>query len=130
MDIKERVALIRKGNEYFNKGEIDKAIKIFAKTDYKDGLARIGDLYYYDKKMPLIAFKFYKMANMQDKVNEIFQRMIFALGRWIGEDKIQDKAPCSKNNIPSLKVSPKLKILAEEILRREEGTKKPGNSGK
>ena len=117
MDKKERVALIRKGNELFNKGEIDKAIEIFLKTDYKDGLIRIGDFYFYDKKMPLIAFKFYKRANMKQKVNEIFERMIFALSKWIGEDKVvSTKAPSPK--LPPVKISPKLKILAEEILNK------------
>lgn len=117
---KERVALIRKGNELFNDGEIDKAIKIFLKTNYKDGLARIGDYYFYDKKSPLMAFKFYKMANMHNKVNEIFERMIFALSRWIGEDKVKDMpAPPEKEFIP-VKISPKLKILAEEIIRDSE----------
>ncbi|MDY6935965.1 MAG: hypothetical protein SVZ03_17320 [Spirochaetota bacterium] len=121
MDKKERAALIRKGNEYFNKGEIDKAIKIFVKTGYRDGLGRIGDLYFYDKKMPLIAFKYYKLANMDDKVNEIFQRMIFALGKWLGEDRLKDDAMHTKREPPPIKVSPKLKILAEEILRRDNG---------
>ena len=120
LDNKERVALIRKGNELFNDGEIDKAVQIFIKTHYKDGLARAGDYYFYDKKSPLVAFKFYKMANMHDKVNEIFERMIFALSRWIGEDKVKDMpAPPGKEFIP-VKISPKLKILAEEIIRDSE----------
>ena len=117
---KERVALIRKGNELFNDGEIDKAVQIFIKTDYKDGLARAGDYYFYDKKSPLIAFKFYKMANMRDKVNEIFERMIFALSRWIGEDKVKDMPASPKKEFIPVKISPKLKILAEEIIRDSE----------
>lgn len=117
---RERVALIRKGNEFFNKGEIEKALALFVKTDYKDGLTRVADHFFYDKKMPLIAVKYYKMANRKDKVNEIFERMIFALGKWIGEDKIKDAPPEPKLKLPPLKVSPKLKILAEEILRNEE----------
>ncbi|MCU0821187.1 MAG: hypothetical protein MUC95_01780 [Spirochaetes bacterium] len=120
IDNKERVALIRKGNELFNNGEIDKAIKIFIQTDYKDGLARAGDYYFYDKKAPLMAFKYYKMANMHDRVNEIFKRMIFALGRWIGEDKVKDLPEPPKKEFIQVKVSPKLKILAEEIIRDSE----------
>ncbi|MDY6967487.1 MAG: hypothetical protein SVR08_02355 [Spirochaetota bacterium] len=116
MDKKERIALIRKGNEFFNNGNIQKAIEIFVKTNYKDGLTRIADFYYYDKKMPLIAFKFYKMANIRDKVDEIFERMILALGEWIGEDKLKDDAIHQKKDYTPVKVSPKLKILAEEIL--------------
>ncbi len=120
IDSRERAALIRKGNELFNGGEIDKAIKIFIQTDYKDGLARTGDYFFYEKKSPLMAFKFYKMANMHDKVNEIFERMIFALSRWIGEDKVKDMPAPSKNESIPVKISPKLKILAEEIIRDSE----------
>lgn len=120
MDKKERAALIRKGNELFNNGQIDEAIKIFVKTGYKDGLARIGDLYYYDKKSPLLAFKFYKMANMHERVNEIFERMIFALGKWLGEDKMKSAPMPGKEKTIPVKISPKLKILAEEILKNNE----------
>ena len=126
-DKKERAALIRKGNELFNDGRIDEAIKIFVKTDYKDGLARVGDFYFYDKRMPLLAFKFYKMANMHDKVNEIFERMIFALSRLLGEDKVKSNPlPGREKSIP-IKISPKLKILAEEIIRDSEKRKKTDN---
>ena len=114
MDQKERVELIRKGNEYFNKGEIDLAEKIFVKTDYKDGLTRIADYLFYEKKMPLIAVKYYQMVGRTDKINEIFNRMMYAFGRMIG------KIPEPKVSLPPLKVSPKLKIIAEEILRDAE----------
>lgn len=116
MDKKERAALIRKGNEHFNKGEIDAAIKIFIKTDYKDGLIRLGDHYYYEKKQPLLAFKFYKKANMHEKVNEIFTRMIYALSKWIGEDKLKEDFLAKQN--PAVQISPKLKKAAEEILKK------------
>ncbi|MFH0975131.1 MAG: hypothetical protein V1874_05030 [Spirochaetota bacterium] len=115
MDKKERIALIRKGNELFNKGEIDNALKIFVKTDYKDGIARIGDFYYYEKKQPLMAFKFYKKANMHNKVNEIFERMISALGQWIYEDKSNAQSAAEKNI--HVNVDPQLKKAAEEILK-------------
>lgn len=118
MDQKERVALIRAGNELFNKGEIVKAIDVFEKTNYKDGLARVGDYFFYDKRMPLVALKYYRLANREVKVKEIFERMMYALGKFIREDKEgkeAKKAPEPKEI--KVKVSPKLKILAEEILR-------------
>ena len=116
MDEKERIALIRKGNEYFNQGKIKEAIEIFVKTNYKDGLQRIGDFYYYDKKLPLIALKFYKMSGSQKKIDEIMERMVFALGKWLGYDNIKDNP--FKIKLPPLKVSPKLKMLAQEILEK------------
>ena len=39
----QRAALIRKGNELFNKGEFGLAQRIFITTKYSDGLIRIGD---------------------------------------------------------------------------------------
>jgi len=111
MDSKERVELIRRGNGYFNTGDISKAAVLFLKTQYRDGLTRVADYYFFDKKQPLVALKYYKLVNRQDKVNEIFERMIFALGKLLGKES----AP--KVELPPLKVSPKLKILAEEILR-------------
>lgn len=117
MDKKERAELIRKGNEFFNKGDITKAMEIFVKTGYRDGLTRIGDHYYYDLRQPLVAIKFYKMADVKPKVDEIYTRMIMALGKWLGKDD-PGKAGM-KVTLPPLKVSPKLKILAEEILRNQ-----------
>ncbi len=122
MDSRERAALIRRGNELFNEGKIKEAIEIFVKTSYKDGIHRVGDFYFYDKRMPLIALKFYRMAGDKGKIDEIMMRMVYALGRWIGEDKIKDETPY-KVNLPPLKVSPKLKMAAREILEKHEENK-------
>jgi len=116
VDKKERIELIRQGNCFFNEGEIENAIVLFEKTKYRDGLTRIADYYFYDKHQPLVALKYYKMVNRKDKVDEIFERMIFALGKLLGKEKKQEQ----RVELPPLKVSPKLKILAEEILRDNE----------
>ncbi len=114
MDDKSRVKLIRKGNELFNNGDIEKAIVIFVKTGYRDGITRVADYYFYEKRLPLNALPYYKMVNRQDKVDEINERMFFALGKMLGKKENQ------KVELPPLKVPPKLKILAEEILRDQE----------
>jgi hypothetical protein len=111
MDKKERVQLIRKGNELFNNGKIEEATKIFLLVKYIDGIIRVADYYFYEKRQPLYALRFYKAANRQDKVNEIHERMLFALGKMLGKKQ--------KVELPPLKVSPKLKIYAEEILRKK-----------
>ncbi|HOW83016.1 MAG TPA: hypothetical protein PK573_10690 [Spirochaetota bacterium] len=113
MESSERIKLIRLGNELFNDKNIEGALKIFVKTGYRDGITRIADYYFYDKKMPLVALRYYRMVKREDKVREIFERMVFALGKLLGKNT----AP--KVELPPLKVSPKLKILAEEILQRE-----------
>ncbi|OHD71526.1 MAG: hypothetical protein A2W19_16095 [Spirochaetes bacterium RBG_16_49_21] len=112
MDSRERVEIIRRGNEYFNGGDVHKAAVLFVKTGYRDGLTRVADYYFFDKKQPLIALKYYKLVNRQDKVIEIFERMMFALSKLLG------KETTLKVELPPLKVSPKLKIVAEEILRK------------
>ena len=119
MDNKDRITLIRAGNELFNKGEVEKAAGIFVKTGYRDGITRVADYYFYDKKMPLIALRYYRMVKRNDKVSEIFERMVFALGKLLGKDTTP------KVELPPLKVSPKLKILAEEILREDKTKNQP-----
>ena len=117
MDSKIRVELIRKGNELFNEGDIMQAAAIFVKTEYRDGITRVADYYFYDRRQPLVALKFYRMVNRQDKVAEIFERMVFALGKLLGKES------ALKVELPPLKVPPKLKILAEEILRQQDASK-------
>ncbi|MBN1500299.1 MAG: hypothetical protein JW982_09090 [Spirochaetes bacterium] len=126
MDSKDRAALIRKGNELFNAGKLLQAEEIFVKTGYKDGLIRIGDYFYYDRKQPLYAYKYYKLAGCSGKISEIFDRMVFALNEMIHEDdeKNPDLPEERKIHLEVPKVHPKLKILAEEILRRNEEEKK------
>ncbi|TGL44643.1 hypothetical protein [Leptospira perdikensis] len=126
MDSKERVLLIREANTAFNAGDIRKARELFLKTDYKDGLIRLGDHFMYDRKLPMLAFGYYKKAGRQDKVDEIFQRMVYALSVWLGRDKW--KLPESANQINSsaksstplnpddFVVHPILKAKALEIL--------------
>ncbi len=126
MKDEEKVALARKGNEYFNSGNVSEAIKYFVKADYRDGIMRVADFYYYDKKQPLIAFKFYKMINRKDRVDEIFARMMFALGKLLKsgkEEKPAETGAVSAEEEIEVKVHPKLKILAEEILRDNKGDK-------
>ena len=119
MDQRERVEMIRRGNEYFNNGDIARAEALFMKAGYRDGLTRVADYFFFDRRLPLVALKYYRLVNRQDKVKEIFERMAFALGRLLGKDT----AP--KVKLPPLRVSPKLKILAEEILRRNAGGGEP-----
>ena len=116
MNDKERAKLMRKGNELFNQGDIDLAAKVFITTGYMDGIIRVADYYFFDKRLPLNALPYYRMAKRQDKVDEIYERMFFALKKMVGKEE----PPKIKVELPPLKVSPKLKIIAEEILRNQE----------
>ncbi|TGL52303.1 hypothetical protein EHQ59_09660 [Leptospira kemamanensis] len=128
MDSKERAHLIREGNTAFNAGDIRKARELFLKTDYKDGLIRLGDHFMYDRKLPMLAFGYYKKAGRQDKVDEIYQRMVYALSVWLGRDKWKTPSPANQTNDSAradkqstlnpddFKVHPILKAKALEIL--------------
>ena len=50
------------------------------------------------------------------KVDEIFERMIYALSQWIGEDKLKEDIPIKKNI--DINVSSDLKKIAEDILKK------------
>jgi len=82
---KERLILIRKGNELFNNGDIEKAAKIFVTTSYKDGLIRVGDYYYFDKKKPLKALHFYIEAKYEKRISELTERIVAVLKKWLSE---------------------------------------------
>lgn len=86
---KDRTALIRKGNEAFNDGDIDRAARIFKSTEYKDGLIRVGDYYYFDKRQPLLAYGYYRRANHQIMIEKISDGFIFALKYWLNDGKAE-----------------------------------------
>ncbi len=86
---KERIVLIRKGNELLNDGEVEKAAKIFITTAYKDGLIRIGDYYYFEKKNPFRALHFYLEAKYEKRIRELTERMAMVLKKWLNEDPVK-----------------------------------------
>ena len=83
---KERIILIRKGNELLNNGDIEKAERIFITTAYKDGLIRIGDYYYFDKKNVFKALNLYLEAKYDKRIRELTERMALVLKKWMNED--------------------------------------------
>ncbi|MCW7488843.1 hypothetical protein [Leptospira meyeri] len=114
MDSKERAALIREANTAFNAGDIRKARELFLKTDYKDGLIRLGDHFMYDRKLPMLAFGYYKKAGRQDKVDEIFQRMIYGLSVWLGRDKW--KLPTPANQVESTETKTSMPLNPDDFV--------------
>ncbi len=88
---KERIVLIRKGNDFFNRGDVEKAAKIFITTAYKDGLIRLGDYYYFEKKDPFKALHFYLEAKYEKRIRELTERMAAVLKKWLREDNAKRK---------------------------------------
>ncbi len=82
----KRAALIRKGNELFNKGEIALAQRIFLTTRYSDGLIRIGDRLLKGGE-PLEALKMYWIAPAPDKTAAVIGQIAQVMHHWLSEGK-------------------------------------------
>lgn len=81
---KQRIALIRKGNELFNQGKFDTAKRIYLTTGYSDGLIRLGD-HYYRSKQPLEAFRMYRLAPYKRSAERMVEKMAMILKSWLQE---------------------------------------------
>lgn len=79
MNDAQKTELMRKGNQLFNEGKFFEAGKIFNVIGYKTGLIRLGDLFYFDKEMPLVAYGFYRNANHRPMLDKIGEGFVFAL---------------------------------------------------
>ncbi len=80
----KRAALIRKGNELFNKGDFALAQRIFVTTRYSDGLIRLGD-HYVKGGRPLEALRAYWIAPAPDKAAVIVEQIAQVMKRWLSE---------------------------------------------
>lgn len=80
----QKTALIRKGNELFNKGDIDTAKRIFITTGYSDGLERVGD-YLQQKGEILEALRMYWIAPAQGKKQQLIEQCAALVQYWINE---------------------------------------------
>jgi hypothetical protein len=72
----QKASLNRKGNAFFNEGDIESARRIFLTTGYSDGLSRIGD-YYAKNNRELDALKYYWLAHNKRKADPLIAK--FAL---------------------------------------------------
>jgi hypothetical protein len=81
----QRVALIRRGNEFFNKGSIAEARKIFLTTRYTDGIIRLGD-YYYKQGRHLQALQMYIIAPDNSKKDAMVEKMARIVQNWLSEE--------------------------------------------
>jgi len=85
-EIPNRVAMIRKGNEYFNAGHVKSAKKLFIAANYTDGMIRIAD-YYYEQKQPVDALLLYRRAGCREQVEEIYESIAGVIRSLLNEDK-------------------------------------------
>jgi hypothetical protein len=85
---KDRAALVRRGNEFFNSGNLTAAKRVFLTTGYGDGLIRMGDHYLKNKEF-LEAFRMYWLGKEKKKSDELIEKMVFVIREWLHEDAPQ-----------------------------------------
>jgi hypothetical protein len=127
---RNRAELIRKGNEAFNNKDFKTARELFTKADYKDGLIRLGDYYMFERRLPLLAFGYYKRAGSEKRIEDIRRRMIGALMEWLGRDKFRPESLQmieKKSNVKLdgegmvvVPVSPALRDVALKIIKNNQ----------
>ena len=84
----KRAALIRKGNELYNKGQLALAQRIFVTTKYSDGLIRVGDRYLKEGK-PLEALRLYWFAPAPDRKAAVVEKIAQVMKHWLAEGKTE-----------------------------------------
>jgi hypothetical protein len=92
MNESDRIEMIRAGNEAFNNKDFAKARELFTKSNYQSGLIRLGDYYMYERRLPLLAYGYYKKAGAKAKVDDLQRRMIAAFSEWVGKDKFKPES--------------------------------------
>ncbi|MBS0617989.1 MAG: hypothetical protein JSR44_07360 [Spirochaetes bacterium] len=96
--------LMRRGNTLFNEGRYFEAGKIFAVIGYKTGLIRLGDLFYFEKEMPLVAYGFYRNAQHKPMLDKIGDGFVFALQCLLADDSGVKKAAVADKAEEQLKI--------------------------
>ncbi len=69
----EKALLNRKGNVFFNEGNIQMARRVFLATGYSDGLTRVGDSFL-KQGDELSALKMYWLAHNKSKSSALIQK--------------------------------------------------------
>jgi hypothetical protein len=92
----QKAELIRRGNTLFNEGRFFDAGRVFTTVGYKTGLIRLGDLFYFEKEMPLVAYGFYRNANHRPMLDKIGEGFVFALKCLLYEPGAQKDEPAAQ----------------------------------
>jgi len=74
LNTEQKAALNRKGNQFFNEGDVDSARRIFITTGYSDGLSRVGD-FLAGKGLELEALKMYWLAHNRRKADPLIKKI-------------------------------------------------------
>ena len=75
-----RAALIRRGNQFFNEGDVEMARRIFVTASYNPGLQRVGD-FYYRQGAWREAYRVYTQASVFEKREHMIQAIARLIAR-------------------------------------------------
>jgi hypothetical protein len=125
MDSEERAALIRRGNEFFNQSDYKSALKIFLATDYKDGIIRVADYLYFEKKDKISAIKLYKKANHHKVIDDFTEKAAALIRILLAEDKQKADEEAVKKEMAGafMKEWKPVTLSGEEIANMNKGDK-------
>ncbi|MDR1626108.1 MAG: hypothetical protein LBT33_06165 [Spirochaetia bacterium] len=82
---RDRAALVRRGNEFFNSGNFVAAKRVYMTAGYGDGLIRMGDHYLKNKEF-LEAFRMYWLGKEKKRSGELIEKMVFVVREWLHEE--------------------------------------------
>jgi hypothetical protein len=86
MDPQKRTVVIRKANQYLNDGDYENAETLFLATKYQDGLIKLADRHYKEKRFGR-AYKLYKAANQQEMTEKLLDQMTNAVQELLAQDE-------------------------------------------
>lgn len=98
IDDKTKTALIRKGNELFNKKNIEEAYRCYLTASYFGGIEKIADYYNFEVKNFIRAMQLYKFILKEDsnlggnirakqKLDTLSQSVAKVLQKWLNDDE-------------------------------------------
>lgn len=90
IDAETRVALIRKGNEALNRGEIEIAERIFVTATYSDGLKRLAEYHFRKLKNIQKAVELYKLSGGKEE-EAMYELIAMGIKRLLAEDEAGDR---------------------------------------
>ncbi|OGH58285.1 MAG: hypothetical protein A3G34_02330 [Candidatus Lindowbacteria bacterium RIFCSPLOWO2_12_FULL_62_27] len=85
LDAETRTALIRKGNEYMNRGELDLAERIFLTAGYSDGIRRLADYHFRKKKNVRKALELYRAIGGKEE-EALYELIAMGIKRLLAEN--------------------------------------------
>jgi len=120
VDSKNRVLLIRKGNEFFTNGNIEAAEKIFVTVDYKDGLVRLGD-YYFKNNNLYKAAEMYFMSENPSKIEAFCKESAQVIKKLLRDDLVDNNKILIEDS--NKNITNENKEITNKILIKKTGDK-------